>query len=75
MADALVAVNPADLDYWVQALRPVGTIVCKSVGAVFRDPARMPLERELATHILLITSAISPDRFRPCSWTPSPGRS
>ena len=53
VADALVAVNPADANAWVQAVRPVGNAMSTALGPIFRDPARPPLERELATNALL----------------------
>jgi formylglycine-generating enzyme required for sulfatase activity len=53
VADALVSVNPADLNSWVQLLKPAGTMLSEALGKVFGDPSRPPLERELATSALL----------------------
>jgi serine/threonine protein kinase/formylglycine-generating enzyme required for sulfatase activity len=53
VADALVAVNPANANTWVQALQPIGDFMSDALGPIFRDPARLPLERELATNALL----------------------
>ena len=53
VADALVAINPADANAWVQTLRPVGNVLSAALGRIFRDPARLPIERELATNALL----------------------
>jgi hypothetical protein len=45
VADALVAVNPAELNAWVQHMEPAGNALSAPLGQIFRDAGRLPLER------------------------------
>ncbi len=48
----LVNVPALHLAIWMEALRPVRTQLNPQLAAIFRDPARLEVERSLATEIL-----------------------
>jgi hypothetical protein len=48
----LVAVNPADLGQWKEALRPVHAALLDPLTTIFRDASRSQLELSLATALL-----------------------
>jgi formylglycine-generating enzyme required for sulfatase activity len=51
-AEQLVAIDPATLGVWQEALRPVAGELVAPLGAIFRAPATAELPRSLATSLL-----------------------
>jgi eukaryotic-like serine/threonine-protein kinase len=52
VAAALVSVNPVDLGFWLDALRPARDRLKTALVAIFRDPAQSETVHILATNIL-----------------------
>jgi formylglycine-generating enzyme required for sulfatase activity len=61
VAQALVSVNPVDLGWWVNALRPVSGKLTAPLAVIFRSKRRPETERTLAANILTDYAGEDPD--------------